>query len=195
MILTLRETLRRIETDRQRLQNCYLERGVPGRNVILSPSFLCVVLYRVSRFLFVRNCRLMARLVWQINMLFTGADISPMCDLGEGLLIVHTVAVTISGSAGRMFTVEGYGGMGGGLAMDDIGAGPGLPLLGDDVQMARGAMVLGPVRIGSSVRIGPGCTVIRDLPDGCEVLAHEIRVRGGTIMAENQALPPHGHDN
>ena len=195
MILTLRETLRRIKTDRQRLQNCYLERGVPGRNVILSPSFLCVVLYRVSRFLFVRNCRLMARLVWQINMLLTGADISPMCDLGEGLLIVHTVAVTISGSAGCMFTVEGYGGMGGGLAMDDIGAGPGLPLLGDDVQMARGAMVLGPVRIGNSVRIGPGCTVIRDLPDGCEVLAHEIRVRGGTIMAENQDLPPHGYDN
>jgi len=175
--LTLKETLHRIDIDRERLLQCYEERGIPIRSVALSPSFVCVVLYRISRFFYVKGWGLMARLVWQLNMLFTGADISPICDLGEGLLVVHPVAVTIVGSAGCRLTVEGLGGMGGGLSMDDIGAGPGLPLLGDDVQMARGAMVLGPIRVGNSVRIGPGCTVVRDLPDNSEVLAHQVRIR------------------
>ena len=172
----MRETLRRLGVDRRRLEQCFRERAIPVRGVLLSPSFLCVAFYRFSRYFYARGWTRLARVAWQLNMLLTGADISPICDLGEGLLVVHPVAVTIVGSAGRGLAVEGLGGMGGGMAMDDVGAGPGLPLLGDDVQMARGAMVLGPVRIGSAVRIGPGCTVTRDLPDRCEVLSHRIRI-------------------
>ncbi len=177
--LSCRESLRRLGVDRRRLLACYLARGIVVRSVAFSPSFLCVALYRLSRHLYARGWGLAARAVWQINMLLTGADISPISDLGEGLVVVHPVAVTVVGSAGRNLLVEGHGGMGGGLDLRDIGAGPGLPLLGHDVQLARGAMVLGPVRVGHGVRIASGCTVVRDLPDGCEVLPHPIRVRLG----------------
>lgn len=175
--LTFRESLRRLGVDRRRLLACYLARGIMVRSVVFSPSFVCVALYRLSHYFYARGWGLAARAVWQINLLLTGADISPLSDLGEGLVVVHPVAVTVVGSAGRNLIVEGHGGMGGGLDLRDIGAGPGLPLLGHDVQMARGAMVLGPVRVGHGVRIASGCTVVRDLPDGCEVLPHPIRLR------------------
>ena len=175
--MTLRKSRRRLRVDRQRLLECFRARGVEVRCVRCSPAYVAVALYRYSRLCFTRGWRLSARLLWQVNLFLTGADVSPLSDLGEGLLIVHPFAVTITGSAGRNLAIEGWGGMGAGLAMDDIGAGPGLPLLGDDVSMDRGAMVLGPTRIGNSVRIGPGCTVVHDVADGCEVLAHSLRVR------------------
>lgn len=175
--LSFRETRRLMRVDKARLLECCISRGLPVRSVGLSPSRVCVFLYRLSRYLYVRGRGVTARFVWQLNMFLTGADISPICDLGEGLLVVHPVAVTLVGSAGDRLTVEGLGGMGGGLAMNDIGAGPGLPILGNDVTMARGAMVLGPVIVGNNVQIGAGCTVVREVPDNTEVMAHEIRVR------------------
>lgn len=176
-MITHRETRLRLAVDRHRLVECLRIRNLPVGRVGLSHSYLCVFLYRYSRLCFERGWTRLARLVWQLNMFLTGADLSPMSDLGEGLLIVHPIAVIVVGSAGKRLLVEGIGGCGGGLALDDIGAGPGLPSMGDDVSLARGAMVLGPVRIGNRVRIGPGCTVVRDLPDDTEVAPPPIRVR------------------
>ena len=134
-------------------------------------------LHRYSHWLHEGGHPLLARLVWHLDLWLTGADISPASDLGEGLLIVHPFAVTISGNAGRNLTIEGWGGLGGALATNDIGAGPGLPVLGDDVRLDRSAMVLGPVRVGDGARIGPGCTVVRDVEAGAQVAAPEPRVR------------------
>jgi serine O-acetyltransferase len=175
--LTFRETLRRLAEDRRVLRACYTARGVEADSVWWTPSHVCVALYRLTRYCYVRGWRLPSRFFWQLNLLLTGADIAPLSDLGEGLLIVHPVAVVISGSAGRGLVVEGFGGMGGGLEMHDVGAGPGLPLLGNDVELAHGAMVLGPVTIGNGVRVGPGCTVTRDIPEHSEVLEQPVRIR------------------
>jgi serine O-acetyltransferase len=176
-VISHRETRRRLAVDRERLIACMRERALPVGRVGLSHAFACVFLYRYSRLCFERGWKRRARILWQLNMFLTGADISPISDLGEGLLIVHPMAVILVGSAGKRLLVEGTGGCGGGLALEDIGAGPGLPSMGDDVSLARGAMVLGPVRIGSRVFIGPGCTVVRDLPDDTRVSSPPIRIR------------------
>ena len=176
--MTLEETRRRLRADRERLLDCLAQRGAP-RALAFSPAWSCVRLHRYSHLLHTRGHPLLARLLWHLNLWLTGADISPASDLGEGLLIVHPFAVTIAGQAGRNLTIEGWGGMGGGLAMDDIGAGPGLPVLGDDVRLDRSAMVLGPVHVGRGSRIGPGCTVVRDVEAGTEVAAPQPRVRRG----------------
>jgi len=175
--LSFKETRRRMKVDKERLRTCCQKLGLPVKNVTFSASYICVFLYRLSRLMYVQEHRLVARFIWQLNMFLTGSDISPICDLGQGLLVVHPVAVTIVGSAGERLTVEGLGGMGGGMDLTDIGAGPGLPVLGDDVTMAHGSMVLGPVRLGNQVHIGAGCTVVKDVPDNAQVLAHKIRVR------------------
>ncbi|MEW6676498.1 MAG: serine acetyltransferase [Pseudomonadota bacterium] len=175
--LSFAETRRRMRGDCQALRQCLRARGLPDGALFWSPACQCVMLYRLSRHCHVRGWNLRARFFWQLNLWLTGADISPMSDLGEALLVIHPVAVTISGSAGRGLVVEGWGGMGGGLDMADIGAGPGLPVLGDDVVLDHGAMVLGPVRVGHRVHIGAGCTVTRDIPDDSIVEEPPVRVR------------------
>lgn len=185
--MTLAETRRLLRADREQLRRHLELSGLPATRPAFTASYLCVALYRHSRWCHVRGWNRAARLLWQLNVHLTAADISPLCDLGEGLVIVHPVAVTMSGSAGRGLVVEGWGGFGGGLARADIGAGPGLPLMGDDVYLGHGAIVLGPVRIGHGVRIGPGCTVVRDVPDGCEVEPPAIRVRSGTDAGPGNA--------
>jgi serine O-acetyltransferase len=178
--LTWTETRARMRADRARLEAHCAAAGDTIRPGRLAAPRTCVALYRVSRFCYARGWRARARLLWQLNLWLTGADLSPLADLGPGLVVIHPVAVTLVGSAGRDLTVEGWGGLGGGLELRDVGAGPGLPLLGDSVRLAHGAMVLGAVRIGDRATIGAGCTVTDDVPADHVVSSAGVRVlRGG----------------
>lgn len=174
--MTRSETRARLAADRERLIDCMRSRGIAG-GISFSPSWTCVRLHRWSHLCHARGHPLAARFLWQLNLWLTGADISPMCDLGPGLLVIHPFAVTITGNAGPGFTIEGWGGLGGGMSLDDVGAGPGVPMVGANVRLDRGAMVLGPVRIGDGVHVGAGCTVSRSLPAGAVVEPHAIRLR------------------
>jgi serine O-acetyltransferase len=174
--LTFAETRRRLRADRARLVECLRARGAPT-GVTGSPAWIAVRMHRGSRYLYACGWPVLARIAWQANLWLTGADISPSSELGEGLVIVHPFGVTVTGSAGRNLTIEGLGGMGGGMSLEDIGAGPGVPVLGDDVYIDRNAMVLGPVRVGDGARIGPGCTIVRDLAAGSVVTLPPARVR------------------
>ena len=51
-------------------------------------------------------------------------------------------------------------------APDAVGAGPGLPVVGDNVDVGSTSLIAGPIRIGDDVKIGPGCVVTRDTPRG-----------------------------
>ena len=57
----------------------------------------------------------------------------------------------------------------------DIGAGPGLPVIGDEVEVYPGSFVLGPIHIGDRVSIGPGCGVLKDVPAGSVLQRAEAR--------------------
>jgi serine O-acetyltransferase len=139
---------------------------VLGRQVLFHRSFICVLLYRISNHLFRNGWRHLARLFWHANTIVTGADISPPCDLGEGLVILSPPGTAIMARAGRNLTVMPLAGLGSELGRDDdIGAGPGLPMVGDDVVLEPHSGVLGPIRIGDRVRVGAGALALTDLED------------------------------
>lgn len=130
----------------------------------LYPPYLCVFLYRISHYLQRRGNIRLARLIWHANQVLTGADIVPSARFGGGLVISHPVGISLVGVAGKNLTVMAQAGLGGEIGrLQDVGAGPGLPLLGDDVHLAPSSGVLGPVKIGSRVRLAPGCIVTRDV--------------------------------
>jgi serine acetyltransferase len=165
------ETRLRLREDAARLRGP-LANGVAPRALclVLYPPYLCILLHRLSHHLWTRGHGLGARLLWHLNILATGADIHPHCDLGGGLLIPNPVAISLSGRAGKNLTVMARAGLGGELSRrEDVGAGPGLPFLGDDVGLAPHAGVLGPVTIGGGVRVAPGCVVTRNVPRGAVV--------------------------
>ncbi|MCA1971274.1 MAG: hypothetical protein LDL44_00400 [Caenispirillum sp.] len=165
-----------LRADRARLLALLGEPEDRRQWLALHPSWQAVWLYRWSHYQFVHGRRLLARLLWHVNLLLTGADISPLADFGPGLVIRCPLCVVLLGKAGANLTVHGHGGIGGGLSSEDIGAGPGLPVLGDDVTLQMRALILGPVRIGSGTCIGPGCVVTRDTLPGTVIEAVEPRL-------------------
>lgn len=173
-----RETRDRLAADRIRLREALAVRTDLARGALwLLPSYQAVWLHRWSHFFFERGNRLLSRFLWHLNVLLTGADISPLTDLGGGFVLIYPVSTVVLGKAGRNLTVVGHGGFGGGMSSVDIGAGPGLPVFGDNVCLELGAFVLGPVRVGHNVEIRARSLVTADVPDNCEVASNPSRIR------------------
>lgn len=167
-MITWTETRARLRADRARITTLLAEReGGAPRLLWLHPMYQCVLLHRLSHFCYRRGHRMAARFFWHLNLLCTGCDISMLSDIGGGFVATHPAAVGMMGKAGRNCTVFGPGGIGGGTPNPaDIGGGPGLPVLADDVTIAPGALVLGPVRVGRGAWIGAGAIVTRDIAEG-----------------------------
>jgi serine acetyltransferase len=164
------ETRARMRADYRRLAAVLQRQQGAAAMVRLHPSYICVFLYRISHYLLRGGHWLGARAVWQLNFMLTGADISPAADIGEGLLILSPAGVALMGAAGRNLTVMPCGGIGGEMgSLEDVGAGPGLPLLQDDVVLEPHGGVLGPVRVGNRVRVRAGVVLTKDAPDDSDI--------------------------
>lgn len=166
--LSIAETRARLRADHERLLAILRASRPddPPRSARFHPAYVCVALYRLSNHLFRAGHRRSARLLWHLNLVLTGADISEPADLGPGLVVMHPPGTAIMGTAGRNLTVMACAGIGGELGRrEDVGAGPGLAVLGDDVVLEPHSGVLGPVRIGHRVRVGAGIAIARDVPD------------------------------
>jgi len=165
--LTWKQTYSRLRADRRRLADLLTaQHGNPPTTLILHPSFICVSLYRISNHFYRAGHRYVARFFWHLNILLTGADIGEPANLGEGLVIVSPPGTAIMGTAGKNLTVMPCAGLGGEVGRrEDIGAGPGLPLLGDDVILEPHCGVLGPVKVGHRVRVPAGIGLTQDVPD------------------------------
>lgn len=181
---TWQQTRTRVRADRDRLRQLSAP-ALDGAGVYLQPAFVCVLLHRLSHHCHRRGHRRLARLWWHLNTFLTGADISTPADLGPGLLIQHPMGVSISGCAGRNLTVMACSGLGSELGRrEDVGAGPGLPVLGDDVWIEPHSGVMGPVRIGHRVRIGAGMPVAQDVADDMELLPPPLRIVARAVQAK-----------
>lgn len=172
-MITWAETRRRLQEDRRRLRDYCGGDGRSTTVLAFHPSYQCVLMSRLSFYCFSRGWRLLARLFWQTNMWLTGADIAPLSDIGGGWIVDCPASSVIVGRVGRNFTSSCQAGVGGGMtSRRDIGAGPGLPVIGDDVTLGPGALVMGPVRVGDRVTIGARCAVTTDVPSDTMVEPH-----------------------
>ncbi len=50
------------------------------------------------------------------------------------------------------------------------------PIIGDNVEINAGAVIVGPVHIGNYVRIGANAVVIQDIPDNCTAVGVPAKV-------------------
>jgi serine O-acetyltransferase len=132
----------------------------------LHAGYAAVVLYRVAHYLNGNGWHRLAGALRLANILLTGADMDPAASIGKGVIIPNPQAVTVHGTIGENCTI---------MAHANIGSPPGpgdsrTPVLGDDVLLEAGALVLGAITVGHRVRIGPRCLVMQDLDDDAEVL-------------------------
>lgn len=176
--LTWARTRYLIRSDFQRLCAWYHGGALHKRIVwFLQPNYQALFLYRLYRYLYVSDWRGLARLLAIFTQYLTGVEISPTTSIGPGCLLNHAFGIILFGKFGARLSVYGQGGTGGGvLSNDDIGGGPGFPVVGDDVVFGVKATALGPIRIGNRARLGPMALVTCDIPDDAMVISLPSKV-------------------
>lgn len=145
----------------------------------LLPGFQALLWHRIARYFYLKNWRNAARLLSLFAIYLTRAEIPPTSSLGPSALISHATGVYIFAHVGARLTVHGHGGFGGGFGEDDIGAGPGYAVVGDDVVVAFGARAFGAIRVGDGAKFGPGAQTTKDVPAGALVLWPQSRIIEG----------------
>lgn len=136
--------------------------------LLLYPSLHALIMYRISHLFYNKKLFFIARLISQISRFITGIEIHPGAKIGEGILIDHGMGVVIGETAEVGNRVTIYHGTTLGGTGKDIGKRH--PTVGNDVVIGAGAKILGPINIGSNVKIGANAVVVKDVPNGATVV-------------------------
>lgn len=91
--------------------------------------------------------------------------------VGEDLYLPHPHGIVVHAGAriGSRCTIYQN------VTLGETGTGPGVPVIGDDVMIGAGAIVLGPVTVGDGAIIAGGAVVIEDVPSGAIVVGPKSR--------------------
>jgi serine O-acetyltransferase len=174
------ETLKLIKTDilefasRNDLEVTFLRKISIG----LMPCVLSISLYRISHYFYSNDCKLFARFFWTLNLVLFASDIAPYTEIGESFYMPHTTGTIIAGKLGKKVVVFARAGIGGKPEVDKgLHGTEGFPVIGDNVIVGAGSMVLGHIKIGNNVTIG-ACSLIReDIPENATVVTASPKIR------------------
>ena len=120
--------------------------------------------HRVSHALWTHGARTPARVLSSMARAVTGVDIHPEATIGRRVFIDHATGVVIGQTAEVGNDVVIFHGVTlGGVAMTP---GKRHPTVGDHVMIGAGAKVLGPITVGTGVKIGANAVVVKDVPCG-----------------------------
>jgi len=154
-----------------------------------------IAMHRVAHWLFQRaHLRLAARLLSSFARFLTGVEIHPGARIGRRFFIDHGVGVVIGETAEIgddcvLFHNVTLGGTG-------KHEGKRHPTLGDRVFVGTGAILLGPIRVGSDARIGANSFIhMRDVPPHTTVVgvpAHIVKQDGQRVERELPRTRPPG---
>lgn len=177
--MTFKELRELVTSDIERLaEHCDMKLSFTKKvSLFFMPSIQAIFMYRLGRYFYLRGWMIPGRLMYTLNLLFWGADISCGTQIGRALYMPHPVGVSIFGVLGDRCTCYTGTGIGGGSGDEsDIGAGPGLPVLGDNVLVGARSLIIGPIRIGSGSMIGAGALVSFDVPEYSTVVSPASKI-------------------
>ncbi len=138
------------------------------------PGLKAIWYHRIAHWLWVRNFKLLARIVSQMARFFTQIEIHPGATIGEGFFIDHGSGVVIGETTEIGNNVTLYQG----VTLGGTGKEKGKrhPTLGDDVVVGNGARILGSFTVGDGSRIGAGAVVLKEVPPNSTVVGNPGRI-------------------
>ena len=153
-----------------------------------------VVMYRIAHWLHRLGLPIIPRLISVLARFWAGVEIHPAAKIGCCFFIDHGAGVVIGETAeigDRCVLFHG-------VTLGGTGhySGKRHPTIGNDVLIGTSATLLGPIKVGSNVKIGAETVVInRDVPDNCTVVGAPgvIVKRDGEKVEEK--LPPAHYTN
>ena len=93
--------------------------------------------------------------------------------IGGGFLVCHgSSTIVYAQSIGKNFLVHQNVTVGRGKKIN----GNDVPIIGDNVFIGTGAIIIGGIHIGNNVKIGAGALVNKDVPDNCTVVGNPMRI-------------------
>ena len=132
--------------------------------ILAYPGLFAIFVYRIAHILYDRKVPLIPRLMTEYAHSKTGVDINAGATIGEYFFIDHATGVVIGQTAEVGNDVVIFHGVTlGGVAMTP---GKRHPTVGDHVMIGAGAKVLGPITVGTGVKIGANAVVVKDVPCG-----------------------------
>lgn len=136
--------------------------------VFLYPSFKAKLYYKISNKLYRKKHYFLARYVSEKLKKKTGIEIHPGATIGKNLFIDHGVGVVIGETAVIGDNVTIYQGATLGTTGKVIENRH--PIVGDNVIIGAGAIILGPLKIGNNAKIGAGAVVLGDVEENSTVV-------------------------
>jgi serine O-acetyltransferase len=138
------------------------------------PGFHAMLFYRLSHWLWIKNCNFMGRFVSHLGRFFTGIEIHPGAKIGRGFFIDHGMGVVIGETAeiGENCTLYHGVTLGGTSWAKEKRH----PTLGNNVVVGSGAKILGPFKVGDDSKIGSNSVVVKEVPATATVVGIPGRV-------------------
>lgn len=140
-----------------------------------------IFFYRISHWLYIHHIPLLPKLITALIFLIYNSKVPPECVIGPGTKLAYGgVGVIIHKKSviGANCTISQQVTIGGGNSRY-----PGLPIIGDNVYLAKGSIVFGGVEIGNNAIIGANAVVNIPVPENgvaAGVPAKIIKIRKST---------------
>ena len=157
----------------ENLEMDYLRYGGSRGNVFMymwrflkCRGFRATTLYRLAHWCKLHRFKLGVAICLRSMRHLCHCSIGAGCEIGGGLKIAHSFGLVIGGNTilGKNCDVRQNVTFGGNYRKTGHD-GRTKPLLGDNVSVGAGAVILGPVKIGSNSVIGANAVVTRDIPE------------------------------
>ncbi|RKD33811.1 serine O-acetyltransferase [Thermohalobacter berrensis] len=152
--------------------------------ILCYPGLHALIIYRIAHRFYQKRFFLIARFISHVGRLLTGIEIHPGAKIGKGLFIDHGMGVVIGETTEIGDNVTIY--QGATLGGTGKEKGKRHPTIGNNVVVASGAKVLGPIKIGDNSKIGAGAVVLKEVPENCTV----VGIPGRVVKKDNRRLRP-----
>src|SRR5579872_6967918 len=153
----------------------YRAKGYSGKDLWLEPAIWSIASYRLGNWLYAGKpnpilripLKLISFLLIKFCLIFMEMDVDPQATIGGGLYIGHIGGVHINPGAvlGRNCNLT---------HRITIGASAmgrsGIPIVGDDVYIGTGAVLVGKIKVGSGAKIAANTLVMTNVPEGATVM-------------------------
>jgi serine O-acetyltransferase len=137
----------------------------------INPYFCPVLLYRLAYVTRDSMHGIPGVLFSRANYFLFGLEIARHCTIGPGMFLPHTRGTVIGAARIGSNAVIYHGVTLGARTIDGRFDSSTRPVVGDNVIIGAGAIVIGPITIGDGARIGGNCMVVDDVSPGTTLVA------------------------
>lgn len=146
--------------------------GFRKRNVLKSwlsgHTFFVVLNFRIANWLYRHHIKLLPEMIKFRTMKRYCCEISPYATIGPGFFIPHSLGIVIGHEVVAGKNLEIFQNVTIGSNRKERN-GRMMPIIGDNVSIGSGAVVVGAINIGNNVRIGANSYVDKDIPNNVVV--------------------------